>query len=278
MNLRDLIAAFCLCLGAGSAGAENLSVPGVRIDRSHVSLNGQAVTLTDVLSALGCNAITVNFHGDPSQVPVADAFENLEVTRALGRMLSAYSHILIDHGPVAGQRQIDVIMLGATDTAPRRFEAQPAEPHAASADAADVSAETLVSRAVSGEAELRANAAEALAYRHDEANGAPAYGDQVLLQMLSDPDESVRARALETIKDTADETPLEALTQVAREDSSTERRIQALELLVERSEKGESHEPLRIALNDPEPAVRRRARELALDWHIPLNAIHRPAH
>jgi hypothetical protein len=32
-----------------------------------------------------------------------------------------------------------------------------------------------------------------------------------------------------------------------------------------------AHEALRIALNDPDGAVRERARELVLDWHIALD-------
>jgi hypothetical protein len=32
-----------------------------------------------------------------------------------------------------------------------------------------------------------------------------------------------------------------------------------------------AHEALRIALNDPDAAVRERARELVLDWHIALD-------
>lgn len=271
MKHRSFLAAACLCLGAGSAGAEDFPIAGIRIQGSRISLSGLPLALTDILTTLAQNAIAIGFHGDPSRIAVADAIESLEVPRALGRMLSAHSHILIDHGSVAGQRRIDVIMLGATDTAPRRFDAQPAEPRAASADAADFTAEMLVSRAVSGDAEERAAAAEALAYRRDAASGAPGYGDQVLLQMLSDPDEAVRARALETIKDTADEIPFEALTRMAREDSRMARRLQALELLTERSENGESHEALRVALNDAAPAVRDRARELALDWHVELN-------
>jgi HEAT repeat protein len=124
----------------------------------------------------------------------------------------------------------------------------------------------------SAPANERAAAAEAIAYRPDHADGTPGYANQVLLQMLSDSDEEVRARALETIKDTADRVPFDALAQVAREDASAKRRMQALELLVERSENGEAREALRVAFNDPDAAVRERARELVADWHIALQS------
>jgi hypothetical protein len=113
----------------------------------------------------------------------------------------------------------------------------------------------------------RAAAAEALAYRSESGSTTTGYAEQVLAQQLSDPDEQVRARALETLKDTADQVPVDALAQVARDDASAERRIQALELLAERVEQ-EARGPLRLALADLAPAVRERARELIEDWHL----------
>jgi HEAT repeat protein len=62
--------------------------------------------------------------------------------------------------------------------------------------------------------------------------------------------------------------PFDALAHVAREDASADRRIQALALLVERSEDGESRAPLAAALSDRDPKVRRKARELMLDWYV----------
>jgi HEAT repeat protein len=91
--------------------------------------------------------------------------------------------------------------------------------------------------------------------------------EELLVAQLSDPDEQVRARALETLKDTADDVPVNALTQMAHDDASAERRIQALELLAERVDQ-KARGPLRRALADPQPAVRERARELIEDWHL----------
>jgi hypothetical protein len=93
--------------------------------------------------------------------------------------------------------------------------------------------------------------------------------DELLVQALSDLAEAVRAQALETLKDTADEVPAAALARVASQDAMPELRARALEILIER-EGEQAHESLRLALEDSEPLVRERARELVEDLHIEL--------
>jgi HEAT repeat protein len=80
----------------------------------------------------------------------------------------------------------------------------------------------------------------------------------------------VRAQALQTLKDTGSEVPVQALTRLVREDLSLDLRIQALELLVERAEQ-QAHEALRVALVDSEPTVHERASELIADACIVLD-------
>jgi HEAT repeat protein len=113
----------------------------------------------------------------------------------------------------------------------------------------------------------RARAVDAIAYREQPDEGSASRTESVMLSALIDPAHEVRAQALATLKDTADEIPFEALSQVAREDERAAIRIQALELLAERGEE-RALEPLRIALLDPEDAVRTRARELIGEWHL----------
>jgi HEAT repeat protein len=194
----------------------------------------------------------------------------MALPRGLQRILAAHSHLLVDRGIVDSVRHIDVILLGSdAGKSPRGIPAVPSiEPAAAPFEEPVV---WLPGKAVSAApAAERAAAVEAIAYRSEDEGGG-SYADPLLVQMLSDPDEALRARAIETLKDAADQVPFAALAQVAREDASAVLRIQALELLVERSERGEWREPVRVALNDPEPAVRARARELVLDWHLDLN-------
>lgn len=130
--------------------------------------------------------------------------------------------------------------------------------------------EDLVGQALGAhDAADRGAAIDAIAYAAAGDPDKSGYATWVLTQALTDPDERVRAQALATLKDTADVLPLEALGRLVREDPSTDRRIQALELLVERAG-ADAHEPLRIALGDPDAWLSARAGELIVDWHIEL--------
>ena len=130
--------------------------------------------------------------------------------------------------------------------------------------------EDLVAQALSGQtAPERAAAVAALPYAVPGDFGNEDYVATVLVQALMDPEVRVRAQALAALKDTAEVLPTEAVAQVMRDDPSPDLRIQALELLVERTGE-QAREPLRLALADPESAVRERAGELIEDWHLSL--------
>ena len=92
----------------------------------------------------------------------------------------------------------------------------------------------------------------------------------VVVQALFDGDEQVRAAALDALKETSAEMPGDAVLAVLRVDPSPARRIQALELLVERAT-GPVVDTLRLALVDPEHSVRARAAELIEDQHVRLD-------
>ena len=240
------------------AGAGSLTPADVRVEEDRLSLDAKGLPLADLLAAVSAaSGIAFTLRGDASRIVVSDSFEDLELRRGLQRILAAHSHLLVDRGVVDSIRQLDVVLLGSDiGNPPQEIRAVPSVEPAAG---------TLEEPAAE-----RAAAMEAIAYR-SEAEVGGSVADALLLQMLSDPDSELRALAIETIKDTADETPFAALAQVAREDASAALRMQALELLVERSEDGEWREPLRIALNDSAPAVRERARDLALDWHLDVH-------
>jgi hypothetical protein len=269
MKCLAILALGCQILGAGLACAEDLPSPGVRLDGERLSLSADRMPLTDLLASLNRSAgVAIAFQGDASRIAVSDSFMDMQIPDVLRRVLSGHSHLLIDHGRVDSLRHIEVILLGSTDGQPRR-SAQAFVSTVEASGLPEEPVEMLLATATSfAPADERAAAAEAIAYRPTYEDGTPGYADQVLLQMLSDSDEEVRARALETIKNTADPVPFDALAQVARDDASAKRRIQALELLVERSENGEARDALRIAFNDSDAAVRKHARALALDWHI----------
>jgi hypothetical protein len=131
--------------------------------------------------------------------------------------------------------------------------------------------EDLVAQAEGGATtEERVAAVDAIAYAAQGDPGRSGYAEWVLTQALADSDERIRARALTTLKDTADAIPVQAVEQVMRDDRSPDLRIQALELLVERAGE-QAHDALRLALSDPEASVRDRANELVEDLHIALD-------
>jgi len=272
MNWLAILVLGCQILGAGLACAEDLPSPDVRLEGDRLSVNAHAMPLASILESINRSAgVVIALQGEPTGIAVSDSFRDTDVRQALQRLLSQHSHVLIDHGSANSPRRIEVILLGRPGR-PTRNPVGPDKTPAIATELSDQPAEFLVATALSAAPSAeRAAAAEAIAYRGGDAGGTPAYSDSVLAQMLSDPVEDVRAGALETLKDTADHLPFDALAQVAREDPSPERRIQALELLVERAENGEALEPLRIALNDSEPTVNERARDLVLDWHVDLD-------
>jgi hypothetical protein len=244
----------------------------VRFDGQRLSLHVEHMPFGELLATLERSGLVkVVLHGDPSSVTVSDSFGEMDVAQALRRVLSTHSHVLIDRGPHERAPRIIELILFASQAGERSgagsgtdqsaTDSAPVAPRGAQSPA-DVLANTALSAASAGE---RAAAAEELAYR--SSSERERYADQVLAQQLSDPDEQVRRRALETIKDTAETVPVDAVAQVAREDASAERRVQALELLAERGER-RARRPLHSALADPAPEVSKRARELIEDWHL----------
>lgn len=258
----------CIAVAMAQSAFAAPASPIVKIEDGRLSVNADRVPLVDLLTSISTRDARISFalQGDASRILVSDSFQGLPLARALGRVLSAHSHLLVERVSGRSDRRIEVILLGAGSD----LHVVSVAGHSGTATAQqEESTELLLADAVSASsADERSAAAEAVAFRSGSQDGAADYADPLLAQMLSDPDEDVRARALDILKDTADELPFDALAQVAREDVSAARRIQALALLVERSENGESREPLAIALNDDNPQVRRRAQELMLDWHI----------
>jgi hypothetical protein len=259
-----------MSLAAGPAYATDHPswAAGVRSDGGRLSVHVDQLPLRDLIATLERTGLArIVVRGNLSGMTVSDSFDDSDVAHALRRMLSAHSHLLIDRGASDDVRVIELILLTPRDS---EQPANGGEPVGLTNEllGEDVSVEALMdaARSSSSPAE-RAAAAEQLAYRPGSGPGRARHADQVLVEQLSDPDEQVRARALETLKDTSDAVPEDAVAQVARNDISAERRIQALELLAERVAE-RARGPLKVALADSAPAVRARARELIDDWDL----------
>jgi HEAT repeat protein len=81
---------------------------------------------------------------------------------------------------------------------------------------------------------------------------------------LEDPQEEVRATALEVLRDTSTSVPVERLTRLAREDGNAHVRMDALTLLADHAPEA-AREALEAALQDAEPDVREHAERLLED-------------
>ena len=234
-----VLSAISPLLGAGHPSA----TPDVRIDDRRLSVRADSLPLRDLIAAAERAGLArIELHGDVSKITVSDSFDDLDVAQALRRVLSAYSHVLIDRTSGEG-RLIELILL-TQGSGPQQV-ADPKRRQPGGDEAPDRVATELP---VEGHQDTGLN-------------------DEELVERLQDPDENVRARALEELKDTGDAIPVEEVEQVAHGDVSPERRIQSLELLAERAEQ-RARRPLRRALRDSEPAVRARAQELIEDWHL----------
>ena len=264
---------------------------GVSVRDGRVTLDVSRRPLGEVLGTLArALPMTVTARNARLDERISVSMTDVDVEQALRRLLAGRSYVLIHAGDPA-PRLVEVVILRD----PRPEPARPAEPVAdgtgagrdASAGAGGddlsppvphvapatpfegLSLDALTVIAVRGpDAAERADALEAVAYAAPAVEAREAHAAEVLAVALVDPDESVRARALETIKDTQDEVPVTALARMASADRSPERRAQALALLAERAEAA-AVGPLRTALSDPDASVRERARELLDDLHQP---------
>jgi HEAT repeat protein len=78
---------------------------------------------------------------------------------------------------------------------------------------------------------------------------------------LDDPQEEVRAAALEVLRDTGSAVPVERITRLAREDGNAQLRMDALALLADHAPDA-AWEALESALQDAEPTVREHSERL----------------
>jgi HEAT repeat protein len=295
MSCRTIALAALLVLTGPAVASLRLTVaaqprgPAVFVaDGGRVSARLDGVPLPQVLRLLArAVPLTVTVRGSLPDVSITATLDDVNLEAAVKQLLRGYAYFLVyaeaaaSSGPPARRLLEIVILSGGTAHPPGPIAAGsdasippqkvPDPRHAATTDAPELDA--LVHTALwSAEPDARAAALEAVAYEAAAAEGPEDHAGRVLTAALNDPDETVRERALETLKDTADAEalPVGDLVRLAAEDASPARRVQALELLAERAE-AEAAGPLRRALLDPEPEVRERARELLEDLRLAVD-------
>jgi hypothetical protein len=237
-------------------------------DAYPVTLRLEQMPLAQALAALARAAsVELAVKGDVPDVQVADILANVDFRDGLHRLLSGRSYLLIEHAARSPTREtrFEVLFL-LCDGEETSASAVAASPAAMAQEESTV--EALADKVrLAHSAHTRAAALDALAYRARSSESGSALAERAMDEALADPEEQVRRQALTTLKDTAEEVPVGRLARIAGEDASADVRIQALELLVERAT-DEAPATVRAALTDPEPAVRERASELMMDWHL----------
>jgi hypothetical protein len=268
LRVRRCRLALCLLLLAhGQARADDLGghSPAAADDNDRVDIHADDEPLEDLLSRVARQAaVELRVTGDLSGARYSGDIDDVDLRHAVVRLLSDRSYTLIEsRAPGTAQRTFDIRLLGARDTAtpvvtasasledPRRVEERSVD-------------ELLEAVSSTGSRSSRAAAIDAVAYAAAADPARAVAVEQALIELLSDTDATIRSQALQTLKDTADDAPPDAVEQLAREDPSPALRVQALEWLAERNEE-RALAALHVALADPEASVRERAGELVED-------------
>ena len=98
-SMRDLwlLGGLTLATGAAVAADGQETAPAVRLHGERLSLRVEHLPLGELLAALERSGrVRVDVRGDPAGVAVSDSFDETDVAKALRRVLSAHSHVLID--------------------------------------------------------------------------------------------------------------------------------------------------------------------------------------
>ncbi|HKU12851.1 MAG TPA: hypothetical protein VJQ52_00570 [Steroidobacteraceae bacterium] len=215
---------------------------------AHVAVHVERMPLAQALSVLARAAnVTLSIRGAVPELEADGVFAGSGFREALQRMLMSESYVLVEQGA-----SFELIFLSPARSDQRTLR-----------EVGTVRAEP------ASTAEERAAALDALVYR--AANDSPemVIAAHAVSSALFDSDERVRHQALTTLKDTADQIPIDALSRLALEDVSADVRVHALELLTERATDRASA-ALQAALVDSDALVRERARALIEEWHVSL--------
>jgi len=245
--------------GAWAAPAGPPLQPAVVAFREgRLTVRAEGIPLGVVLAALARETrLVVTVNGSPADEPVSVTLTEVDLESGIRRLLLGRSYLLVSAeepaqpGHPQSGRLLEVVVLSrvsalATATGP---DGDRSGLHGGRARnrrdrAADETDRVRVLR---------------LASQREGEQALP-----MLAAALGDPDESVRRTALDAIKDIAERVPVDEVARMSRLDASPRLRTRALELLAERA-KDEAGDPLRLALNDPDPEVSERAGELLDD-------------
>ena len=259
----------------------------VSIQDNRLSATLDRVPLRDVLAALADEVpFKISVKGEVQAEPISISLHDVELERGLRRLLRGTSYAMtyepasLASTPADKPRLVELMVIGSEKAAPNS--------HVQSMGGTDMAmplTQGMGSRPLGTDKAMpRRNYRDAPASastdpspeQHFRASDDPGQRvealrtlgqqrspefDTALGSALDDPQEEVRATALEVLRDTGSAVPAERITRLAREDGNAQLRIDALALLADHAPDA-AWEALESALQDAEPTVREHAERL----------------
>ena len=276
-----------MLLAAGAVGPARGNArqggPLVSIQDNRLSATLDRVPLRDVLAALAHEApFKISVKGEVETTPISIALHDIELEQGLRRLLrgTSYAMTYAPASPASASpdqpRLVELMVFGGEKAAPDSHVQDTGSPPLGTVKAVPLrnSKGTAAPTPAAPSPEPHSPASDDPGQRVETLRTlgqqrSPAL-ETTLDSALDDPQEEVRATALEVLRDTGTAVPVEQLTRLAREDGHAHLRMDALTLLADHAPEA-AREALEAALQDAEPAIREHAEHL-LDEVELLNA------
>jgi HEAT repeats len=270
-----LLAMLLTAVAAGPArGNARQGGPLVSIQDNRLSAALDRVPLRDVLAALAHEALfTISVKGEVETEPISISLHDVELEQGLRRLLRGTSYAMTYEAASSASaspdkpRLVELTVFGSDKAAPNShvqdMEFQPlgtvkAMPLRNSKDAA---ASTPTGPPPEHHSPAPNDPGQRVETLRTLGQQRSPELETMLGSALDDPQEGVRATALEVLRKTDTAVPVEQLTRLAREDGNAHVRMDALALLADHAPES-ARKALEAALQDAEPTVREHAERL----------------
>jgi hypothetical protein len=270
-----LLAVLLAAVAVGPArGNDRQGGPLVSIQDNRLSAMLDRVPLRDVLAALAHEApFKISVKGEVETAPISIALHDIELEQGLRRLLRGTSYAMT-YAPASASpdkpRLVELMVFGSEKAAPDSHVQDTGSPPLGTVKAVPLrnSKDAAAPTPAAPSPEHHSPASDDPGQRVETLrtlgqHRSPAL-ETALGSALEDPQEEVRATALEVLRDTSTSVPVERLTRLAREDGNAHVRMDALTLLADHAPEA-AREALEAALQDAEPDVREHAERLLED-------------
>jgi HEAT repeats len=245
--------------------------PLVSIQDNRLSATLDRVPFRDVLAALAHEApFKISVKGEVETEPISISLHDVELEQGLRRLLRDTSYAMTYESASASPDKpqlVELMVFGSEKAAPNSHvqdmgpqplgtvRAMPLRNRKGAAASTPTDPSPEHHSPVPDDPGQRVEALRTLGQQR-----SPEL-ETTLGSALDDPQEEVRATALEVLRDTGTAVPVEQLTRLAREDDNAHLRMDALALLADHAPEA-AREALEAAVQDAEPAIREHAERL----------------